>query len=65
MILDLKKCELCGIQVLTTSLQRIIIKDVRIIIKDVPLEGQWVNIPVEACTDCRKDIDGVTNEENI
>lgn len=58
MILDLKKCELCGIQVLTTSLQRIIIKD-------VPLEGQLFNIPVEACTDCRKDIDGVTNEENI
>ena len=58
MILDLKKCELCGIQVLTTSLQRIIIKD-------VPLEGQLVNIPVEACTDYRKDIDGVTNEENI
>lgn len=58
MILDLKKCELCGIQVLTTSLKRIVIKD-------VPLEGQLVNIPVEACADCRKDIDGVTNEENI
>jgi hypothetical protein len=58
MILDLKKCELCGIQVLTTSLKRIVIKD-------VPLEGQLVNIPVDACTDCREDIDGVTNEENI
>ena len=55
MYLDLKKCDLCRIQVLSTSLQNITI--------EIPLEGEWVKVPnIMACTDCRKDIEDAGNE---
>lgn len=54
-ILELRKCDLCDIQVLNTSLERIAIQ--------IPVEGQDVTVPnLMACRDCRKEIEDAGKE---